>query len=235
MTHQGGTVFATWFTYDAEGRGTWLVISDAKGGRNHYFGTVYRTTGPPFGAATFDASRVTRTAVGDASIEIVNTDNAYITATIDGVTVRKTLSRQVFAWPAPSCSQDAGAGAIPNYQDLWWNSSESGWGLNIAHQGDVLFATWFTYDGDGRPMWLVGSNVGKTGNATYAGTLYRTSGPPLQAPPWDPARVSRMPAGTITLTFADNDHGTMAYSVDGLSRTKAITRQAFASPATVCK
>ena len=39
-----------------------------------------------------------------------------------------------------------------NYQGLWWNSpagSESGWGINITHQGDTLFVTWFTYDSGG--------------------------------------------------------------------------------------
>ena len=42
--------------------------------------------------------------------------------------------------------------AKPNYQGVWWNAppgSESGWGINFAHQGDSLFATWFTYDVDG--------------------------------------------------------------------------------------
>ena len=46
----------------------------------------------------------------------------------------------------------------PSYGGLWWKSpaaSESGWGLNITHQGDILFATWFTYDRDGNGMWLV--------------------------------------------------------------------------------
>ena len=27
-----------------------------------------------------------------------------------------------------------------NYQGLWWKPSESGWGVNFAHQGDVVFA-----------------------------------------------------------------------------------------------
>ena len=39
--------------------------------------------------------------------------------------------------------------AQTSYEGLWWNSpanSESGWGLNITHQGNILFATWFTYD-----------------------------------------------------------------------------------------
>jgi hypothetical protein len=36
------------------------------------------------------------------------------------------------------------------YEGIWWNASESGWGLNVAQQGNVLFATWFTYDTSGR-------------------------------------------------------------------------------------
>ena len=34
-----------------------------------------------------------------------------------------------------------------NFGGLWWNSpagSESGWGINFAHQGDQIFASWFT-------------------------------------------------------------------------------------------
>ncbi|HEX8738685.1 MAG TPA: S8 family peptidase, partial [Casimicrobiaceae bacterium] len=44
-----------------------------------------------------------------------------------------------------------------NYQGLWWASpagSESGWGLNVAHQGNIIFATWFTYDTSGKALWL---------------------------------------------------------------------------------
>ena len=44
-----------------------------------------------------------------------------------------------------------------NYQGLFWNApagSESGWGINFAHQGDVIFATWFTYDATGKALWL---------------------------------------------------------------------------------
>src|SRR4051812_12846799 len=46
----------------------------------------------------------------------------------------------------------------PSYQGLWWNApagSESGWGVNITHQGSTVFATWFTYAADGKGIWLV--------------------------------------------------------------------------------
>src|SRR6185503_19971412 len=42
-----------------------------------------------------------------------------------------------------------------SYQGLWWNPNESGWGVNIAQQGDVWFAAWYTYDRSGKPTWFV--------------------------------------------------------------------------------
>ena len=43
--------------------------------------------------------------------------------------------------------------------DLWWNSSENGWGLNVAHQGDILFMTFFIYGPNGQPYWLSASST----------------------------------------------------------------------------
>ena len=30
--------------------------------------------------------------------------------------------------------------SVSNYQSLWWNPQESGWGINLAHQGNTIFA-----------------------------------------------------------------------------------------------
>lgn len=84
-------------------------------------------------------------------------------------------------------------------------------------------------------MWFVGSNIVKTGNATYSGALYRTFGPPYSASPWDASKVSVMPVGNATLTFSDGSNGTFAHTVNGFTRTDAIVREAFSSPATVCR
>lgn len=238
IAHHGflGILFATWFTYDANGQPTWLVMSNGTDtGKNSYQGALYRTTGPPFNAPVFDPSKVTRTQVGSMAIGVDNVDSASFTATVDGATIRKQLARQIFAAPVPYCDVNLAPGALPVYQDLWWNPNESGWGVNIAHQGNILFITWFTYDADGRPTWFVGSDIEKTGNATYSGTLYKTFGPPITASPWDPSKVTRMPVGNATLTFASDNSGTFAYTVNGISGSKAITRQVFAAPATRCR
>src|SRR4051794_22909243 len=71
-----------------------------------------------------------------------------------------------------------------SYQGIWWAapaSSESGWGINFTHQGDVIFATWFTYDAAGRPLWLSASLM-QSGPGSFAGDLYRTTGPAFSAP-----------------------------------------------------
>ena len=235
LTQQGDLLFATWFTYDAQGNGMWLVMS--RGERfapNAYAGILYRTTGPPFDAASFNSASVTREPVGLGSFLFSDADHGVFVATPGGgEPVSKAITRQVFATPVPTC-RAAGAASASNFQDLWWLPSEDGWGLNLAHQGDTLFATLFTYGQDGKAMWLVGSNLARVSDRVYTGELYRTTGPAFDAQPFAPARVSRFAVGTMTVSFVDAANGTLTYSVNGVTRTKPITRYLFASPVTAC-
>jgi hypothetical protein len=43
------------------------------------------------------------------------------------------------------------------------------------------------------------------------------------------------PAGTATFTFSGTSTGTFAYTVGTVTQSKAITRQVYATPATVCR
>lgn len=128
----------------------------------------------------------------------------------------------------------------PNYQGLWWASpagSESGWGLGIAHQGDTLFATWFTYDDGGQPMWLVAPAMSRSGGRDYAGTVYRTSGPGYDAVRFDPSAVHTEALGSAQLLFTSDGAGTFHYTLflsPTVANAKSITRQAFATPQPAC-
>lgn len=239
LTQQGEILFGTWFTYDRDGSGMWLVMSNGrKTGANSWSGALYRTTGPAFSSPTFDASKVAHAAVGSASFAFSDADNGTFTAVVDGVTMTKDITRQLFASPAPTCSTGAAATGAPNYQDLWWKSpagSESGWGVNVTHQGTTLFVTWFTYGADGKGLWLVGSNVARTGPETFSGPLQKVSGPAWNAIPWNPNSVSRLTVGEVTLRFTDRASGTMTYTVDGITQSKPITRQVYSGPVSVCQ
>jgi hypothetical protein len=125
---------------------------------------------------------------------------------------------------------------VINYQGLWYKSpaeSESGWGINLAHQGDVIFVTWFTYDINGKAWWLT-MTATKTAEGVYSGQLVRTNATPFSAfvPP-----ASATVVGTGTLTFTSATNGTFTYTVnDGANvanQTKAIVLQTF-GPVPTC-
>lgn len=109
---------------------------------------------------------------------------------------------------------------------LWWNQNESGWGANLIQQYDVIFVTMFTYDGAGNPTWYVASDCAVTGGGCQ-GYLYEVTGGSMPTETWNGNNKVVTPVGTISLAFADNDNGTMNYTINGAPGSKAITRQVW--------
>ncbi len=232
LNHQGNVMFGALFTYDAGGAPMWLVMSHGDLQADGSFsGTLYRTTGPAFNAVPFGATSAT--SVGTMRVSFSNSASGTLTYTFNGASVTKSITREVFASP-PSCTFTTGdRSTATNYQDLWWNPGEPGWGVNVTHQGDTIFATLFTYDATGQGKWFVMSNGAKTGAGAYGGTLYATSGPAFNASPWGAATPTAV--GTMSFNFTSGNAGTLAYSVNGVAVTKSIQREVFASPATQCQ
>jgi serine protease len=241
FVQQGNVIFATWFTYDVTGKAWWLVMTANKTGTSPdtYTGALYATHGPAFSAVPFDPNLVTSTSVGSGTLTFPDTNRATFTYIVGFTQQTKTLTREVFG-TLPKCTYSAQPdfASASNYQDLWWAApagSESGWGINLTHQGDTIFATWFTYDVDNSPMWLVVTAT-KTAPGVYTGTLYRTTGPAFNSVPFNPALVAITAVGTSTLAFANGNAATFAYSVNGVAQAKQITRELFAPPAgTLCQ
>lgn len=236
LNHQGSTIFGTLFTYDQNRAPLWLVMS---GGAMQadgvtYTGDLYRTTGPAFNAQPFTPigpGNITR--VGSMTLRFSDASVGTLRYTVNGVEVVKTVQRQVYGTRSANClpSNDGRAG-LTNYQDLWWNPAESGWGLNVTHQDNTLFATLFTYDTSGRDLWLVMSSGTRQSDGSYAGDLFRTSGPAFSATPF--SGVTATNVGTMRLRFTSGDAGTLTYTYNGVTVNKAIQRQVFATPASVC-
>lgn len=238
LAHQGDVIFATWFTYDLTGSPWWLSMTAHRMGTNVYAGTLLETHGPAFSAVPFNPAQVTATAVGQGTLAFSDANNGSFNYTVNGITQTKSITRDVFG-TLPTCTFGAqtNLALATNYQDLWWNAparSESGWGINITEQSNIIFATWFTYDLNGNPVWL-SLTANNTAPGVYYGTLNGTTGPAFNALPFNPADVRLTPVGTATLTFADGNNATFAYTVDGVSQTKSITRDVFRAPGTVCR
>jgi photosystem II stability/assembly factor-like uncharacterized protein len=134
-------------------------------------------------------------------------------------------------WKA-TITQTPGGGDRPlDYSDMWWaGQSESGWGMSIQqHASNVQFNAIYAYDAQGQPRWYV--MPGGTWNANftvYSGLLYQPTGAPLNS--YNPASLAvGAPSGNATLTFTSAGSATLAYTINGVSGQKSITRQAFGS------
>jgi hypothetical protein len=246
FAHQGDTIFATWFTYDASGKAWWLTMTATRNAQGAYTGNIDSYRGPAFSATPFNPASVVTTPVGSGTLTFTDADNGSFSYTVNGISQTKTITKSVFASPVPTCtfSDQANLTAATNYQDIWWAApagSQSGWGVNFAHQGDVIYATWFTYDVDGSPLWLSAAAT-RSSHGVYTGTLSRYTGPPFSAAPFLPANVVATPVGTLTLTFANGNNATYAYTVTlnghptTVTQAKSIVRTTFApSGGTVCQ
>ena len=242
VAHQGDVIFATWFTYDAAGKAWWLTMTADKTEENVYSGMLYQSSGPAFNAVPFDPNQVTHTPVGSGTLRFNSAGGGAFTYTVNGITQTKAIVLQQFG-PLPTCvwGSQPDVTTATNFQDLWWAApagSESGWGINFTQQGMTIFATWFTYDVNRDPLWY-SVTAPQTAPSTFTGTLSRATGPAFNAVPFNPDVVQRTPVGMATLNFTNGNSGTLAYQVaDGgnvASQTKAITRQVFRAPGTVCQ
>ena len=236
LAHQGDIIFASWFTYDAARNPLWMVMTAYKTAEGVYSGTLYTTSGPAFNAVPFDPNAVVRTPVGTGTLTFVDANNGTFTYAVNGLLQSKTITRQVFG-PLPACTFGAqpNLALATNYQDMWWNPSESGWGISLTQEGSTIFGAWFTYNQDGTPLWLTVTATPTQQAGVYAGSLYLTRGPAFSAVPFDPATVTKSIVGGATLSFADGNHATFAYTVFGITQAKPITRQVFVTPGTACQ
>jgi len=223
FAQRGAIVFAAWYTYDGAGDPKWYVAPHcalpAAAPSGSCTETLYEVSGPAFFGTAFNPSAVHVAAAGSLQLNFTNASAGSMTYIVAGQTRTVAIARQPFP---------AGTSAPPvDYTDLWWNPVESGWGLMVTHQFGVMFLAWYVYDGAGKPVWYVASNCNVNASQTgCSGTLYRTTGPAF-GPTFNSSQVRVFDAGTVSLSFSDANNGTLSYTVNGASASKAITRQVF--------
>ncbi|HEX7606455.1 MAG TPA: DVUA0089 family protein, partial [Usitatibacter sp.] len=232
LNQQGSILFGTLFVYDASGAPMWLVMDHGtRQSDGSFSGPLYRTTGPAFNAVPWTAMASTQ--VGTMRVTFPDANAGILTYTVNGFPVVKPISRQPF-FTQPVCTfTTADRSSATNYQDLWWNPNESGWGINIVQHGSIIFATLFTYDASGQAKWFVLSRADLNTAGAYSGILYATTGPAFNASPWFTSTPTAV--GTMTFNFTNGKSGTVVYSVNGVQVTKQIQRQVFSSPTSQCQ
>jgi len=124
------------------------------------------------------------------------------------------------------------AAQAPGYlSGLWWNQSESGWGLQVTKRRNLIVATWFTYDDTGNQVWYISPNCALGSPVSCSGTLYIVHGGKYFGG-FDMSRARVEVAGSIQLQFTSVNSGFFVYTVGTQSRGVGITRQPVATSST---
>jgi hypothetical protein len=107
--------------------------------------------------------------------------------------------------------------------DIWFNSSQAGYGFNVVQSDNTLFITFFIYGPNGAPTWYV-ATVRWNGTA-YTGDLLATTGTFFGAP-WNGYDYDVAGTATFTPSSTNNYQATLSYTVPGVgASTVPLERQ----------
>jgi len=124
----------------------------------------------------------------------------------------------------------AGSASAQVWGDGWWNPSESGWGINIVHQADILFLFLYVYDSGGVARWYSASlgegSLNPYGITAYQGDLYATTGPWFGGA-FNTQAVNYRQVGSITFSPTSNYSAGVSYTIDGVAVSKEVERFTF--------
>ena len=218
ITQHGSTNFVSFYTYDQSGQPVWYVMSSCPVVGNGCTGDLFYVAGGKPQTIIWDGAGLAVSKVGTGTLSFKDGNNGTFDFTINGVTGSKTLTRQIFA--------TSGTSATTDYSDLWWNQNESGWGVALTQQYGVMFVTMYTYDASGNPAWYVASNCAMSSNGC-TGELYMVTGGTIPTATWNGANVVVTKVGMISFIFSDSSNGIMDYTINGITGSKAVSRQVF--------
>jgi hypothetical protein len=96
FNQQGGTILALLFVYGTDNTPRWFSATMYQSAAGAYSGQMYATTGPYFGAASFNTNNVTVTNVGTMSANFSSPYAGTLQYTVNGVAVTKSIVREGF-------------------------------------------------------------------------------------------------------------------------------------------
>ena len=121
-----------------------------------------------------------------------------------------------------------------DYSALWWNASESGWGMNVMQEEQILFITLFIYGSTGAPTWYSATatfaSANGAGDRTYTGDLYATTGTPFSTTPFNPGATTVQKVGSIQFVGRADGTATVQYTAGSATVNKTLVRQTWAQP-----
>jgi hypothetical protein len=134
-------------------------------------------------------------------------------------------SKSMMGPPGPMMMGDDMPMMGTDQSDLWWNSAESGWGMQLNKQNGFMFATLFIYGPDGKPTWAT-AQMQANGPLAWSGMLYLSDGPWFGGM-FNPSAVTTRLAGTMTFQALTDQSATVTYTIDNVTVTRQVSRIAL--------
>lgn len=233
------TIFGVLYFYDATGEPTWAVMPGGSWNANFtaYTGDLYTPYGAPY--TNYDASQLVAGApTGTMTLTFTSATTASASFQLGysqwdhtGPAIATYGQKQVTPLIVNSGVSPGGI----NVADMWWaGPAQNGWGISVNQRNSEIFAAWFTYGLDRRPIWFVLS--GNAWNANVASTaILRVTGNPWLGVPFVPKNDVATNMGPATFTFADPANATFDYAITTTAGattapatgSKPIVRQSF--------
>lgn len=224
VTRHGNMIFSAIYTFDNNKKPTWYVMSNCPVINNSCTGEIYRVTGGAPPDRNWNAVNIA--SVGAGTLTFADADHGKFEFKINDQVVNMTESKtkqiERFVFAADTTPPPV------DYTDMWYNPSESGWGVALTQQYGMIFAAWYSYDAAGQPIWYVASSCPVVGKGC-TGDVYQVTGGTFLDSVWSSIDKKTKTVGKITLSFEnDANNGKMIYTLEGsVPITKDITRQNF--------
>lgn len=214
LIQRNGEISGAVYTYNQEGQPTWYVMSGCKLTGVSCTVNLYRIiNGTPSTDQTW-AGAEPPVPAGSGTLTLGDANTGTFAIVIDGQPLGfKQIARYVFDNSTTQPTVD--------YTDLWWNPSESGWGVALTQQHGTMAVAWYSYDPSRKATWYVAS-CPVLGSGCAGELLQVTGGSPMASVWKVPAPANKV--GTISFTFTDANNGTMSYSINGVAGSKSIRR-----------
>jgi hypothetical protein len=175
VAQEGTTLFLTFYIYAPDGRPTWAVATlyrtaQSATGQPVFTGALHVTTGPYYGAPSFNPGAVTPRQAGTATFAPSDATTASLTYSIDGVNVTKSIRRQTLA------NENLGGSYVLMIDATMSCGGQPVLGgvaagtVSVVHNGTTF--QWRQYDPDVPSDYCVA-----VGTSVQEGQLTRASGP----------------------------------------------------------
>ena len=188
---QNDVIFATLFVYGNDNSPRWYVATMRPSGAA-FSGPLYQTTGPYFGAGSFNPANVIATQTGNMTVAFANQYSGSLVYSVGGVTVNKQIVRQTFAEQNIAGKYLGGLTA-------------QGSNCRNSPNGPILIFDTMTVSQTGRNVSMLvqfTSTNGSSSQCTFAGTLTAQG------------RVAQIGNGTWTCTFGGSPGNVGTFAMD---------------------